>query len=103
MFYTPPLAASILAGIIRMCAAELERDLGEVREETIARETLYLADEMFFVGMAVKVTPIRSIDGLLVGEGRHGPLTAHLQEHFFGIATGKMEDRFGWMALVEED
>ncbi len=104
VFYTPPLAASILAGITRFNIIGLARDLGyEVREETIAREMLYLADEAFFVGTAVEVTPIRSIDGIQVGEGGRGPLTAHLQEHFFGIATGKMEDRFGWMTLVKED
>jgi branched-chain amino acid aminotransferase len=104
VFYTPPLAASILAGITRACVTELARDLGyEVREEMLAREMLYLADEAFFVGTAVEICPIRTIDGLPVGEGRRGPLTAHLQEHFFGIATGKMEDRFGWMTLVKED
>jgi branched-chain amino acid aminotransferase len=104
VFYTPPLAASILAGITRANVIELARDLGyEVRVETIAREMLYLADEVFFVGTAVEITPIRSIDGILVGEGRRGPLTTHLQEHFFGIAEGRKEDRFGWMTLVKED
>jgi branched-chain amino acid aminotransferase len=104
VFYTPPLAASILAGITRAYVSELARDLGyEVREEMLAREMLYLADEAFFVGTAVEICPIRTIDGLPVGEGRRGPLTVHIQEHFFGIATGKMEDRFGWMTLVEED
>jgi branched-chain amino acid aminotransferase len=64
---------------------------------------LYLADEAFFVGTAVEVTPICSIDGIPVGEEGNWPLTTHIQEHFFGIATGKMEDRFGWMTLVKED
>ncbi len=104
VFYTPPLATSILAGITRAYVSELARDLGyEVREEMIAREMLYLADEAFFVGTAVEVTSIRSIDGILVGEEGDWPLTTHIQEHFFGIATGKMEDRFGWMTLVKED
>ncbi len=100
--YTPPLAASILAGITRAFVIELARDLGyEVREQMIAREMLYLADEAFFTGTAAEITPIRSIDGIPVGEGRRGPVTAHLQEQFFGIVRGKLEDRFGWMTLVE--
>ena len=101
---TPPLAASILAGITRAFIIELAHDLGyEVREQTIAREMLYLADEAFFAGTAAEITPIRSIDGIPVGEGRRGPVTARLQEQFFGIVEGKFQDRFGWMTLVGED
>jgi len=99
--HTPPLAASILGGITRTCVIQLARDLGyEVREETITREMIYLADELFFTGTAAEVCPIRSVDAITIGEGRRGPVTAHLQQHFFGIARGEMEDRFGWMTLV---
>ena len=104
LLQTPPLTASILGGITRGFVIELARDLGyEVREQTIAREMLYLADEAFFAGTAAEITPIRSIDGIPVGEGRRGPVTARLQEQFFGIVGGKIQDRFGWMTLVEED
>ena len=102
--YTPPVSASILAGITRGCVIELARDLGyEVREQMIAREMLYLADEAFFTGTAAEITHIRAIDHLPVGEGRRGPVAAHLQEQFFGIVTGALEDRFGWMTLVKEE
>lgn len=101
---TPPLTASILGGITRGFVIELARDLGyEVREQTIAREMLYLADEAFFTGTAAEITPIRSIDDIPVGEGQRGPVTARLQEQFFGIVGGKLQDRFGWMTLVGED
>lgn len=101
LLYTPPLAASILGGITRLFVTQLAHDLGyRVREETIAREMLYLADEAFFTGTAAEITPIRSIDGIQVGEGKRGPVTARLQEQFFGIARGEIEDRFGWMTLV---
>jgi branched-chain amino acid aminotransferase len=73
-----------------------------LREEMIAREMLYLADEIFFTGTAAEITPIRSVDGIKVGEGRCGPVTAHLQEQFFDLVRGEQEDRFGWMTLVEE-
>jgi branched-chain amino acid aminotransferase len=101
VLYTPPVTASILAGITRACAIELARDLGhEVREQTIAREMLYLADEAFFTGTAAEIAPIRSVDRIPVGEGRRGPVTAHVQKQFFAIARGEAEDRFGWMTLV---
>jgi len=100
---TAPLSASILGGITRRFVIQLAQDLGyEVREQMIAREMLYLADEVFFTGTAVEVTPVRSVDGIQVGEGHRGPVTERLQEQFFGIAHGKLEDRFGWMALVQE-
>jgi len=100
--YTPPLTASILPGINRAFVIQLARDLGyEVREQSIPREMLYLADEVFFTGTAAEVTPVRSVDGIPVGEGRRGPVTARLQEQFFGIVRGELEDRFGWMTPVE--
>jgi branched-chain amino acid aminotransferase len=103
VLYTPPLAASILGGITRAFTIHLARDLGyEVREQMVAREMLYVADELFFTGTAVEITPVRSVDGVPVGAGRRGPVTAHLQEQFFGIARGELEDRFGWMTPVEE-
>ena len=102
VLYTPPAAASILPGITRGFVIQLARDLGyEVQEQMIAREMLYLADELFFTGTAAEITPIRSVDGIQVGAGQRGPVTAHLQEQFFGIVTGKLEDRFGWLTLVE--
>jgi branched-chain amino acid aminotransferase len=100
---TAPLAASILGGITRRFVIQLAQDLGyEVREQMIAREMLYLADEVFFTGTAVEVTPVRSVDGIQVGEGHRGPVTTRLQEQFFGIAHGELEDRFGWMTLVQK-
>jgi len=98
---TPPLVSSILEGITRSFVIQLARDLGyEVQEQMIAREMLYLADEVFFTGTAAEISPIRSIDGIQVGEGRRGPVTARLQKQFFGIARGEIEDRFGWLTPV---
>jgi branched-chain amino acid aminotransferase len=99
--HTPTLADSILGGITRRFVIQLARDLGyKVQEQTITRDMIYLADELFFTGTAAEICPIRSVDGVTMGEGRRGPVTAHIQEHFFGIARGEMEDRFGWMTLV---
>lgn len=102
VLYTPPLFASVLPGVTRGFVIQLARDLGyTVREEMIAREMLYLADEVFFTGTAAEITPVRSVDGIPVGNGERGPVTARLQEEFFGIVTGQKEDRFGWLTFVE--
>jgi branched-chain amino acid aminotransferase len=99
--YTPPLAAAILPGITRRCVLQLARDLGiPVQEQPLLREALYVADEAFFTGTAAEITPIRSVDRIPVGDGRPGPITKRLQEEFFGITSGRLEDRHGWLTPV---
>lgn len=99
--YTPSLTSSILQGITRDTVLQLSRDLGfEVREQALPREFLYLADEAFFCGTAVEITPIRSIDKITVGDGTRGPITAALQERFFGIIRGEHPDVHSWLTPV---
>jgi branched-chain amino acid aminotransferase len=98
---TPPLGASILAGITRASVIKIARDLGfEVLETLIPREMLYVADEVFFSGTAAEVTPIRSIDRVPVGNGRRGPVTERIQKEFFSYIAGEIPDRFGWFTPV---
>lgn len=100
---TPPLSSSILGGITRDTVFILARDLGfSVREAQLTREMLYLAEEVFMTGTAAEITPVRSIDRIEVGAGRRGPLTAQLQEQFFGIVSGTLPDRHGWLTPVPE-
>src|SRR5690606_9947463 len=99
---TPPLTVSILTGITRDTVIRLARRLGlEVTEQAIPREMLYLADELFFCGTAVEITPIRSVDRIQIGEGRRGPITTQLQEAFFGLFSGTTEDVDGWLEPVD--
>jgi branched-chain amino acid aminotransferase len=99
---TPSLAHSVLGGITRDSVMRLARERGiEVRECAIPRELLYLADEVFFTGTAVEITPVCSIDGIAVGTGRRGPITESLQAAFFGLFTGKTTDKWGWLDLVD--
>jgi branched-chain amino acid aminotransferase len=99
--FTPPLASSILEGITRRCIITLAEELGyQVREERLPREMIYMADEVFFVGTAAEITPIRSVDHIDVGTGGRGPVTKQLQEEFFGITSGEFEDRHGWLTPV---
>ena len=101
VIYTPPLTAAILPGITRDTVLTLARDLGfTVREESLPRELLYIADEAFFVGTAAEITPIRSVDKVAVGKGRRGPITEAIQRAFFEIINGESPDRHGWLTYV---
>lgn len=96
--YTSGLASGILSGITRDSVMRIAQDLGyEVREQTLPREMLYIADELFFSGTAAELSPIRSVDRIQVGHGKPGPITRAIQEQFMGIATGKIDDRYGWL------
>ncbi len=99
--YTPPLAASILHGITRDSVIQIAADLGyKVQETMIPREMLYIADEVFFTGSAAEVSPIKSIDRIPVGQGRRGPITEKIQKRFFGILSGEIEDKHGWLTYI---
>lgn len=99
--YTPPLATSILPGITRDAIVKIAQDLDiPFKEAVIPREMLYIADEVFFVGTAVEVTPIRSVDKIQIGKGMAGPITRRLQEEFFAITSGNKADRHNWLSPV---
>jgi branched-chain amino acid aminotransferase len=101
VIHTPAINSSILQGITRDSVITIARDLGyDVREAAIPREMLYLADEAFFCGTAVEVTPVRSIDKITVGNGARGPVTAAIQQHFFGIIKGDIPDTHRWLTPV---
>jgi len=90
-----------LPGITRDAVVKLAEDLSiPVKESVIPREMLYIADEVFFVGTAVEVTPIRSVDHIQVGKGVAGPITRKLQEEFFAITSGTKPDRRNWLTPV---
>lgn len=99
---TPPFGASILPGIIRNTIIHLATDMGiKVIEEQIPREALYITDEVFFTGSAAEITPISSIDGIKVGEGKRGPVTTRLQNAFFAIFEEGYEDKYNWLTYVK--
>jgi branched-chain amino acid aminotransferase len=98
---TPSLSTGILDGITRQCIFVLADELGlEVEKGFIPRELLYMADEVFFCGTAVEITPVCSVDGLPVGEGKRGPVTLKLMDMFFDIVEGRVPDRHGWLTPV---
>jgi len=100
--YTPGLAESILDGITRQTAIELARDMGYTVHDgaTISRGELYTADELFFTGTAAEVTPIRSVDDNVIGEGTKGPVTDEIQTEFFDLVEGELDGYDDWFTYV---
>ena len=98
---TPPLSAAILAGITRDTTIQLLREQGvEVREDMIARDELYVADEVFLTGTAAEITPVREVDHRKIGRGEAGPLTRRLQESFFSVVKGNDAKHDHWLSFV---
>jgi branched-chain amino acid aminotransferase len=98
---TPPLSAAILNGITRDTTIQLLREQGvEVREDMIARDELYVADEVFLTGTAAEITPVREIDHRRIGRGEAGPLTRRLQESFFSVVKGNDAKHDHWLSFV---
>ena len=97
---TTPLT-SILEGITRDSVMELAEELGyKVVEERFTRDEVYISDEAFFTGTAAEVTPIRELDGRLIGGGKPGPVTKKLQKVFFDIVQGKSAKHKKWLTKV---
>lgn len=102
VLYTPSMSSSVLPGITRDTIITLAQDLGfQVKEQELPREMLYIADEVFFVGTAAEITPIRSVDKIQIGEGRRGPVTTALQQAFFDYLNGVVPDRHNWLTYVD--
>jgi branched-chain amino acid aminotransferase len=72
-----------------------------VREESFTRDVLYLADEVFMCGTAAEVTPVREIDGRIIGTGRPGPITMDLQAKYFDIVKGRDESHNEWLTYYD--
>jgi branched-chain amino acid aminotransferase len=101
MVLTPPLSSSILAGITRDSVIQICQELGiTVKERSIQRAALYVADELFFSGTAAEITPIRSVDHITVGAGGRGPITEKIQKAFFEITKGERTPPGDWLTYV---
>lgn len=100
IIYTPNLV-SVLDGLTRRSIIQIAKDFGyEVMERPIPREMVYLADELFFTGTAAEITPIRSVDKIVIGEGKPGPVAKKLQKQFFDIVNGTQEDKYNWLTYI---
>ena len=71
-----------------------------MRELSLTRDDLYVADEVFLTGTAAEVTPIREIDHRQIGEGRRGPIARTLQDAFFAAALGRDRKHEDWLTYL---
>ena len=98
--YEPELSSALI-GITRGSIITLAEEMGyTVASRRITRDDLYIADEAFFTGTAAEVTPIRELDGRVIGSGKIGPITAKLQKAFFDVVNGKNNQYSHWLSPV---
>ena len=96
-----PEIASALTGITRSSMIQVAKEFGlDVISKRITRDDIYIADEAFFTGTAAEVTPIRELDGRVIGEGHRGPITEKLQSRFFEIVNGKAPEYEHWLSFI---
>jgi len=96
-----PQMVSGLTGITRASVIQIAGDLGiEVLSQPMTRDDVYLADEAFFTGTAAEITPIRELDGRVIGQGRRGPLTERIQGRFFDAVAGRAQAYAHWLTKV---
>jgi len=101
MMITPPLSSSCLDGITRDAVFDICKELNiPLKEETLTRDELYLADEIFLTGTAAEITPIREIDNRQIGNGSKGDITDRIQKSFFDIVAGKSPKFKHWLTKV---
>lgn len=98
--YTPALDAA-LDGITRRTVMAIAADMNlTVTEKHITRDEVYCADEVFFTGTAAEVTPIREVDGRVIGCGSRGTLTTEIQQRYFDIVHGKNTKYESWLTYI---
>ncbi|WP_461833507.1 branched-chain amino acid transaminase [Desulfothermus sp.] len=98
---TSPLGP-VLPGLTRDCIITIAKDMGyEVTEQRFTRDELYISDEAFFTGTAAELTPIREVDGRIIGAGHRGPITKLFQQEFFKIVRGENLKYAGWLTHYE--
>jgi branched-chain amino acid aminotransferase len=98
---TPPLSCSNLAGITRDAVAQICKRSGyELTENAVTRDELYIADEIFLTGTAAEITPVREVDGRIIGAGKKGPVTDTIQKTYFEAAKGQIPEFDGWLTRI---
>lgn len=98
---TPSNSTDILEGITRDTVVQISEDLGlKTLERTVDRSELYLADEVFFCGSSVHITPVISIDRRLIGTGNTGRITTKLSKSYTDIQHGRINTHQNWITTL---
>ena len=96
--FTPPVASSVLEGITRDTAMKVAKDMGyELVERAIPRTELYISDEIFLTGTAAEVTPVVSVDGHQIGDGKEGIVTKSIREMYSKIVRAEVKAYMDWL------
>ncbi len=98
---TPPVNDDILEGITRAGVFEIARYLDvPVKERSIDRSELYIADELFLCGTGAQVSPVGSVDHRAVGDGRVGPISRRVSQTYFDAVRGRLPAFRHWVTPV---
>ena len=96
-----PTIDHCLNGITRQSVIQMAKDLSiEVKEQDLRYEDLKNADEAFFTGTAVEITPITKLDQSSINDGKRGPITKILQESFMNIVSGQNPKYSKWLTFT---
>ena len=96
-----PTIDHCLNGITRQSVIQMAKDLSiEVHEKDLRYEDLKNADEAFFTGTAVEITPITKLDQSSINEGKRGPVTKILQDSFMSIVSGQNPKYSNWLTFT---
>lgn len=99
---TPSVSDDILEGVTRRTVIQIARDELQLDtvERSVDRTELYIADELFLVGTGAQISPVREVDGRVIGDGGIGPVTRALQDLYFDIVRGGNARYRSWCAPV---
>ncbi len=98
---TPPPSSSALEGITKDSVVKIAEDLGyQTVEREIPRTEIYFADEVFLTGTAAEISPVISVDGKKVGDGKVGKVTENIRKVYSDITMGKNKKYSKWITPV---
>jgi len=98
---TPPPSSSALEGITKDSVVKIAEDLGyQTVEREIPRTEIYFADEVFLTGTAAEISPVISVDGKKVGDGKVGKITENIRKIYSDITMGKNKKYSKWITPV---
>jgi len=98
---TPPPSSSALEGITKDSVVKIAEDLGyQIVEREIPRTEIYFADEVFLTGTAAEISPVISVDGKKVGDGKVGKITENIRKIYSDITMGKNKKYSKWITPV---
>lgn len=98
---TPPPSSSALEGITKDSVVKIAEDLGyQTVEREIPRTEIYFSDEVFLTGTAAEISPVISVDGKKVGDGKVGKITENIRKVYSDITMGKNKKYSKWITPV---